>query len=121
MTEAEVVEMVNMHGSNAMTSITIYLTLTFAYLTAIHITGTKLSGVQTGFLALLYIVWASAFTLIAAQHMQSFESLVGQYPEFTRSPLSYLPWFYLSMAVCAGGILICIGFTYSKRSQAQQG
>jgi len=117
MTEVEAVEIVNMHGSNAMTNITIYLTFTFAYLTAIYITGAKLSGLQTGFLALPYIVWASAFTLVTVQHMQPFASLVEQYPDFIRSPLSYIPWEYFSIAVCAGGVLICAGFTYSKRSQ----
>lgn len=117
MTEAETIEMLNTHASNAMTSFTIYLTLTFGYLTAIYITGSKLSSLQAGFVALLYIIWAIAFALTSISHLQAFESLVSQYPKFMRSPLFFMPWANYAIAVSAGGLLICIGFTYSIRRQ----
>jgi hypothetical protein len=120
MTEAEVVEMLNTHASNAMNGFTIYLTLTFAYLTAIYLIGAKLSRLQIGFVSLLYIVWAIAFSLVSISHLQAFESVVDQYPEFMRSPMFFMQWVYFGISVTVGGLLICIGFTYSTRRQTTQ-
>ena len=120
MTEAEVVEMLNTHANNAMTSFTIYLTLTFGFLTAIYVLGAKLSKLQAACVALLYTVWAVAFALTSISHLQAFESLVGNYPDFMRSPLFFMPWAAYAIFVSIGGLLICLGFTYSTVSQPHQ-
>lgn len=115
MNEAEVIEMLNTHATTAMNGFTIYLTLTFAYLTAIHLTGINLSRLQISCAGLLYLVWAVAFALTSISHLQAFESLTDEYSELMRSPLFFMPWVYYAIVISVGGILICIGFTYTTR------
>ena len=95
----------------AMTSFTIYLTLTFGYLTAVYFIGSNLSRTQSAFVSILYIVWAVAFALTSISHLQAFESYVDEFPEFVRSQLFHMPWAYYAIVVSLGGILICMGYT----------
>jgi len=117
MTEAETLEMLNMHASNAMGSFTIYLSLTFAYLTAVYVVGAKLSKAQAILISLLYFSWANAFGLSAIAHLQSLEALIVQYPQYIYSSLMHLPWSYFGWVVISGGILVCFGFIYATRRQ----
>jgi hypothetical protein len=117
MTEAESLEMLNAHASNAMGSFTIYLTLTFAYLTAVYVVGANLSRMQAILISLLYFSWANAFGFSALAHLQSLEALIAQYPQYIYSPLMHLPWSYFGYVILAGGILVCFAFIHATKRQ----
>ena len=117
MTEAEAIEMINMHASNAMGSFTIYLSLTFAFLTAVYMVGAKLSKLQSILLSILYFFWANAFALSAISHLQALEYLIEQYSQYVYSPLMFLPWSYFGIVISVGGFLVCFGFIYATRQQ----
>ena len=110
MTEPEVAELMIEHAMAAMTSFTIYLTLTFGYLTALHFIGSNLSRMQSVFVLILYVAWAVAFALTSISHLQAFESYRDEFPDFVRSQLFHMPWVYYAIVVSLGGILICMGY-----------
>lgn len=118
MNEIDFVEALNLHASNAMNAFTIFITLTFSYLTVVYIVGTKLLKVQLVLLSLLYFFWAVAFVLVAITHLQSLEALVAEYPDFIRSRGWYVPWSYLGSTITLGGILISGYFVYNVRKKS---
>lgn len=115
MSEIDFVEARNLHASNAMNAFTIFITLTFSYLTVVYIVGTKLLKVQLVLLSLLYFFWAIAFVLVAITHLQSLEAFLEEYPDFVRSRVWSLPWTYFGSTITLGGILISGYFVYNVR------
>ena len=63
MTEPEALEVMAAHGANAITSFTIYVSVTFAYLAATHLVGAKLSRFQCVGISALYVFSASSVAL----------------------------------------------------------
>ena len=115
MSEAEVLEIINFHVANAMNAFAIYLSLTFAFLTAIYIVGTKLKTKQVVLVVSLYLGWSTAFALVAITHIQAMDSLVQENADYIRSQLFFLPWFEFGIIVTAAGILICGYFVFDIR------
>ena len=115
MTEAEVLEIINFHIANAMNAFAIYLSLTFAFLTAIYIVGTKLNKKQVVLVVTLYLGWSTAFALVAITHIQAMDSLVRENAGYIRSQLFHLPWNEFAIIVTAAGILICGIFVFDIR------
>ncbi|WOJ95459.1 hypothetical protein R0137_09330 [Congregibacter brevis] len=118
MTEPEVIEMINSHASAAMNSFTIYLTLTFAFLTTIYVVGAKLSKTQAVVVTLLYQAWAISFGLVSITHLRAFDSIAREYPEFMRSQLFTLPWSYFSLAIIVFGLLVSLSYAISNRKES---
>ena len=118
MTESEVIELINDHSGNAVSSFTIYLTLTFGYLTGLYVIGKKLVMAQIISITLLYLMWSAAFALSALAHLDSIESLVQEYPAYIRSELLHLPWTAFGITVSIGGILICLYYGNTMRKES---
>jgi len=110
LSESEFIEALNLHASNAMSGFAIYLTLTFAYLTAIYVVGGKLFRVQLSLLSLLYLIWSCSFVMVSVTHLRSMESLVQEYPSFIRSALWYAPFSIAGASITLAGMVICISY-----------
>jgi hypothetical protein len=65
MTEAEVIESINLYASNALGGYAIIMTSTFAYLTVAYFVGDKLSFSQVFTVSVLYVTSGAIFTLAA--------------------------------------------------------
>jgi hypothetical protein len=115
MSDAEILEILNLHVSNVISAFGIYLSLTFAYLTAIYLIGVKLTKLQVIPLAFLYIIWAAAFAAAGITHLTSQDLLIAQNPDLFSSFMWRLPWTYIGTAISLLGTLICIYFTYDVR------
>ncbi|WOJ92144.1 hypothetical protein R0135_10125 [Congregibacter variabilis] len=115
MSEAEFIEVINLHATSAMNAFTIYLSLTFAFLTAIYLVGAKLSAVQLIMVVGLYLVWSSSFALVAIVHLIAFDSLFEEHPAFARTQLWYFPWVEFTAAITLSGIAVCGYFVFDIR------
>ena len=115
MTEAEVLEMLNLHAANAINGFVIYNTFTFGYLTVAYLVGANLSKVQVTIISTFYALAASTFSLVTITHTQSFGVLVTNYPEFAYSIFWHTPWTLLASTTQVGGILVCLYFMYDLR------
>jgi hypothetical protein len=115
MTEAEVLEMINLHASNSMSAYTIFITFTFAYLAVAYFEGDKLSLSQVFIVSVLYVTSAVVFMIVAQVHVESFEALVSQYPDFIYSRLWWFPWSLVSPSLAAGGVLASLYFMWNAR------
>ena len=120
MTEAEVLEMLNLHAANGMTGYITYNTFTFGYLTVAYLAGANLSKFQAIIISSFYAIAASTFILVNATHNQAVGALVTKYPEFVNSVLWHAPWTVLVSIVQVGGILVSLYFMYNVR-KAKEG
>ena len=100
-----------------MNGFAIYLTLTFAYLTAIYLIGAKLTGIQVVLLSLLYLAWSTSFAMVAVTHLQSIESMVREYPRFIRARMWFSPWSAMGIAITLAGMAICFYFVREVRRE----
>ena len=62
MTEAEVIELVGIHGANAVTSFTVYVSFTFGFLAAARFVGPSLTSAQSIVATALYCTAAASAT-----------------------------------------------------------
>jgi len=115
LTEIEVIEALNLHATNGMSGFAIYLTLTFAYLTAIYVVGAKLTGAQTVLLSLLYLAWSTSFAMVAITHLQSLESIVLEYPSLIRARMWFAPWSVMGTTITLAGMAVCVYFLREVR------
>ena len=117
MTNAQVLEAVNMHVGNFVTTLSVYLTLTFAYLTVIYLVGERLSKVQLVIVSCLYVVWAAVFSAGAITHLISHDSLIATYPHVFTSFMWHLPWATLGTVIVLLGSLASLFFAYDVRKK----
>ena len=89
-----------------MNAFAIYISLVFAFLTAVYFVGEKLKKRQMVLVTSLFLIWSSAFALVAVAHLQTFDSLALEYVHYIRSPLMLLPWTEMGATITAGGLLI---------------
>jgi hypothetical protein len=115
MTEPEVMEMVNLYAGNAMSSFSLWVSFTFAYLTVAYLVGTKLSNVQLYIVSSLYIITGGGFALAAVTYTQSFTALNSTYPDFRPTELWLIPWTLFSSAMLIGGMLASLYFMWDIR------
>ena len=120
MTEAEVLEIINAHASNAMTALSIYVSLTFAYLMVAYLVGAKLSKLQVFVVSTLYFLSSFIFAIGAITHSQSLANLLSSYPDFIPSNLWELPYSLMLAAMTGGGIVACFYFMYDIRRRVQK-
>ncbi|EAQ97165.1 hypothetical protein [Congregibacter litoralis] len=115
MTEPEFLEVINLHAVSAMNAFAIYLSLTFAFLTAIYLIGARLSKAQLIMVGSLYLAWSSSFAPVAIVHLIAFDSLFEEYTAFARTSLWYLPWTEFAVGITLSGIAICGYFVFDIR------
>ena len=115
MSEAEVIEMLNLHAANSMNAYSIFITFTFAYLTVSYFVGEKLFPQQAFIVSVLYVTSGAAFMTITILHAQSFAALVEQYPNFIYSGLWRLPWTLFTLLLAVGGIMASLYFMWNVR------
>lgn len=60
MTEAEVIELVGIHGANAITSFTVFISFTFGFLATAHFVGRSLTSAESIATSLLYFAAAAS-------------------------------------------------------------
>ena len=66
MSEAEFLEIINLHAGNAITSFTVYVTFLFGYMTAAYFVGAKLSLLQVTIVSLIYTLAASVWAVASS-------------------------------------------------------
>ena len=118
MTEAEILELLNLYASNGINSFALYITFTSTYLVAVYSVGSKLSRFQACAIAVLYIVASSAPALTCLTHTQSLQNLASQHPKLLHSPLWLFPWANLIPIILASGILVGLYFLYDIRRKS---
>ena len=93
MTEAEAIELIAIFTTNVIASNTIYLSFTFAYLTAAYFVGASLSRFQAIFVSVLYALAANgammtqlgsiqAWSIIMEEHATALDSVPMYNGEF---------------------------------------
>ncbi len=89
MTEPDAIEMVNFYASNALESFSIWVSITFAFLTVAYLVGSKLSKTQVRIICPLYFITSGTFGLASVVHVQSFtgpSSYPGWSASYCRNP-----------------------------------
>lgn len=120
MTESEVLEVVNLFAGNAISSFSLWVTFTFAYLTATYLVGARLTSIQAITVSFLYLVAAGAFALSRVTHARSFEETFSAYPDFIPSDYWNLPWSILGYVMCLSGMAASFYFMYDIRKNMQK-
>ena len=91
MSEAEVIELTIGFGANAISTFTLFISMTFAYLTLCHFVGATLSRFQSISISIVYVIGASAPAASAYTHMAAIQKLQSKYP----SLLDTVPGFHM--------------------------
>ena len=115
MNESEVLEAINLHAANGINSFTIFLSFTFAYITAAYLAGAKLTTLQVSIVTCIYISAAFGWVASTLTHTHSFETLVAQYPEYMPSPLWRISFSFLAAFVQVPATLASLYFMYDVR------
>ncbi len=85
MSEAEVIELSIGFGANAISTFTLFISMTFAYLTLCHFVGAKLSRFQSIAISIVYVIGATAPAASAYTHMAAIQKLQSKYPSLLDS------------------------------------
>jgi hypothetical protein len=120
MTEAEVIESLNLHAANSMDAYAIFVTFTFGYLTVAFFAGNRLSMSQVLIISILYVVSALAFSIVSLLHIDCFEVLVSNYPEYAHSIWWRYPWATTCYFLNIGGILASLYFMFEIRRRGDE-
>ena len=116
MTEPDAIEMVNFYASNALESFSIWVSITFAFLTVAYLVGSKLSKTQVWIVCPLYFITSGTFGLASVVHVQSFTILANAYPDFFPAFLWPLPWSEMTQLVLIGGTIASLYFMWDVRN-----
>jgi len=120
MTEAEVIELVGIHGANAITSFTVYISFTFGFLATAHFVGASLTSAQTIVATVLY--WVAAASATACHAL--FNQIVFATLESSPTLLDDLPlmqgavWVWGMVFIELSGIAASTYFMWSVRHPA---
>ena len=87
-------EAMAMWAANAITSFSIYLTFTFAYLTTAYLAGAKLSRYQVSVISILYTVGALISLFSVISNLELYTVLLNQ-DEMLRSAITFGGEFYI--------------------------
>ena len=117
MTEYEVIELVGIHGANAITSFTVFISFTFGFLATAHFVGPNLTSTQSTIVTVLYCASAGAATASHALFHQIIFAAVGSAP----SPIDGLflmneaVWVWGMVSIQLTGMAASIYFMWSVR------
>jgi hypothetical protein len=118
MSEAEVLELINQHTSNAFSGFAVFLTLLFGYMTVAYVVGARLSKFQVTLITLLYSCTEILMTLSLLMETHASEVLIKKYPDFTYSSLQTIPFTLPSAFIESAAIIISLMFMFDIRSKA---
>ena len=109
-------EAMAMWSSNAITAFSIYLTFTFAYLTAAYIVGANLSKYQVIVVSVLYTAGATISLLACINNLQFYTLLLNQSEEL-RSAITFSGdfWTYYIAPLFMIGMLVSLSFMWNVR------
>ncbi len=117
MTEAEIIELVGLHSTNAITSFTVFISFTFAFLAATHFTGSSLTAIQSVGATALYVAAATA----AAISQALFHQIIFRTVDSAPSPIDDLllmneaAWVWGMLLLEAVTVIASIFFMWSVR------
>ena len=114
--DASTHEAMAMWGANAITSFSIYLTFTFAYLTAAYLAGTKLTVYQFFVLSTLYTIGALISLASVISNLELYAVLFNQ-DDLLRSSITFTPefWIYTITPLFMVGIGVSLSFMWYVR------
>tara|TARA_R110002072_G_scaffold299739_1_gene475743 strand:- start:656 stop:1027 length:372 start_codon:yes stop_codon:yes gene_type:complete len=115
MNESEVLEAINLHAANGISSFTIFLSFTFAYIIAAYLAGEKLTTLQVSIISCIYFSAAFGWAASTLTHTHSFETLVAQYPEYMPSPLWRISFSFLAAIIFVPSTFASLYFMYDVR------
>ena len=105
-----------MWSDNTQTAFSIYLTLTFAYLTAAYFAGAKLSRFQAFAISGLYSAGAAIALMSCVNQLMYFSAVLEEYPDIAaRSAVSGDFWIYYIAPLLAVGIVVSLYFMWDIR------
>ena len=120
MSEAEAVELIAMYLDNLVVSISVYLSITFAFLVVSHTVGSRLSQFQATVVSVLYIV--AALTMYGAMLINQLwiESLLSSNPIVLRTEslkfVMNMKFWKTALAVLIfSGILVSLYYSHDAR------
>ena len=117
MSEAELLEIINLHAGNAITSFTVFVTFLFGYMTAAYFVGAKLTFLQVMIVSLIYTFACAVWAVSTLTHAHSFETLIVAHPNFVPSPLWGLPWSRLVALLTSATLVASLYFMYDVCSR----
>lgn len=125
MSEAEILELIAIYTTNALTSLTVYVSFTFGYLTVAYFVGSKLSRFQVIATSSIYIVSAFGMMFSTVGNVEAWSALKSQLPQDSMI-LSSLVWNGALWIVCIPigltlGILVSLYFMYDCRKAGSDG
>ena len=80
MTEAEVLELIVMYIENSMTGYSIWLTVTFAFMTVAYFVGEKLTPFQVWAVSGLYLIGSTSAIIVCYIHIHAWSALRSDFP-----------------------------------------
>lgn len=122
MTEFEALEIAALMTSNAISSYTIYISFTFAYLTVAYLVGAKLSKIQALVASSLYLFAALSAILAFFANLEVYGMAISQAP-LVRSLAPYLSptfWKVYMLGLMSTGLLVSLFFMWDVRRQKKR-
>ena len=120
MTEAEAFELALMASDNAVTSFSVYITVTFGYLAAAYVAGAKLTTYQVIMVSCIYVVSAVSALLNLLSDVQFYEAALRAAP--TVAPQNGLTspdlWTTYMSILLSIGIFASLYFMHTIRTGA---
>ena len=123
MTEAEVLEAVALYIDTSISSIALYASFIFAYLTTAYFVGEKLTNYQARMVSILYvastgIMVASSFGTVHAwiHIVETHKTLLDEVPIFM-----FHGWHYSLGTIMIAGIFAGLYFMHDVRRRRQEG
>ena len=122
MTEAEAIEALTGITENCATYGALWLSATFAYLTAAHFLGAALSRFQCAVVSSLYAIYALQSGAVSVGQIDAFFKLRDRTPSvydeiwIYNNILAYVPG---AVIFYVGGVILSLYFMYNVRSKAK--
>lgn len=121
MTEAESWEVVAAFSANALASFTVYISFTFAYLTAAYMVAGKLSKFQVLVGSGLYVAFAGCGAVSCIVSCNAFETVISAYPTVLDTQVQWsIPWQTVMSIIFSVGTLVSLFFMYDLRRRAER-
>lgn len=119
MTEAEALELISMYVDIAVSSFSIYLTITFAYLTVAFFVGKSLSTFQAVAISSLYLIGAGSAIANLVIQLQAWGKIKELYTTILDEFFFWEAEFWLAYmpTLMIGGVLIGLYFMWNVRHQ----
>lgn len=120
MSEAELYELVALYLSNCILAFTVYVTLTFGYLSVAYLVAAKLTRFQATVATCVYVFAATSCILTLLNSLSFVGALVGKLSEvsniYDRVVLDdTAAWFYYMAVTTGSGLAASVYFFYNVR------